>query len=144
MTRLCRLGISLCLLVLTLAACAPGAGPRPITAGTACATCGMAIQDLRFACEDRRDGRHRFYDAIECLVRAGPGAQAVWLADYDTRTLLPADSVWVVQADIPSPMGGGLAAFRERAAAEEIARERRGHVGRFAEIASPGSARSER
>ena len=129
------------MLALALAACAPGAGPRPITAGTACATCGMAIQDLRFACEDRRDGRYRYYDAIECLLRSGPGAEAVWLADYDSRNLLPADSIWVVKADIPSPMGGGLAAFRERAAAEEIARERRGHVGRLAELARTDGTR---
>ena len=132
------------LLALALAACTPGAGPRPITAGTECATCGMAIQDLRFACEERRAGRYRFYDAIECLMRSGPTSQAIWLADYDSRTLLPADSVWVVKADIPSPMGGGLVAFRDRSAAEEIAVERRGRVARFAEFASHDSTRRER
>ena len=38
---------------------------------------------------------------------------------------------WVVQAEIPSPMGGGFVALMDRAAADEIAATRRGRVGRL-------------
>jgi nitrous oxide reductase accessory protein NosL len=94
----------------------------------------MAIQDLHFACEDRHDGRFRYYDSIECLLRAAPGAERAWLADYDSKVLHDADSMWVVRANIPSPMGGGFAAFRERSAADGIARDRLGRVGRLADF----------
>lgn len=125
------------ILALALAGCTPSrSGPRPIAAGTLCAACGMRIEDLRYACEDERKGAYRVYDSIECLLRADPPATRAWLADWDTRTLHPADSLWVVKADIPSPMGGGYAAFLDRAAAFEIAASRIGRVGKLADFAA--------
>lgn len=111
--------------------------PPPIVRDTPCAACGMGVQDLRFACERRAGNAWRVYDAIECLIRdagstaAGPGAAAAWLADYDRQTLHHADSMWVVRGEFASPMGGGLAAFRERAAADTIAAATRGRVDRL-------------
>ena len=125
--------LSVGLLVLAIG-CSAAGGPRPILAGAECHRCGMAIQDLHYASEDVRDGRYRFYDSIECLLET-PGRGPAWLADYDSRTLHAADSMWVVQANIPSPMGGGLAAFLDSAAAEEIARDRGGRAGRLSEFA---------
>ena len=124
-------------LITALAGCASH-GPRPIAKGTPCAACGMRIEDLRYACEADQAGALRVYDSIECLLRAGPAARA-WLADYDTRTLHPADSIWVVQADIPSPMSGGYAAFLDPAVAAEIASSRNGHIGRLGDFASGGA-----
>lgn len=118
------------LLAVALSCCATR-GPRPIELGTACAACGMSIGDLRFACE-RQSGAWSQYDSIECLL-GDPKSGAVWLADYDSQTLAPAESVWVVQGDFPSPMGGGLAAFRSRVAAERVASETRGRVARWSE-----------
>ena len=127
--------------LLALAACGPRSdGRRPIPAEAACATCGMDANDLRYACEDARDRDYRYYDSIECLLRADPPAGRVWLADYDTKSLHAADSIWVVQANIPSPMGGGFASFTSREAAEEVARTRDGRVGRLADFASGGAA----
>ena len=122
------------------AGCAASGGPPPIAIGTPCAACGMEVQDLRFACERESDGRWRVYDAIECLMRdAGtaapatpPGTGEPWIADYDTRTLHAADSIWVVRGAFASPMGGGLAAFRDRAAADSIAAMTSGRVDRLA------------
>lgn len=114
----------------------PATGPRPIVAGTPCRACGMRIEDLRFACEDERNGAFRFYDSIECLLRAESPFDRAWLADYDSRTLHSADSIWVVQGDLPSPMGGGYAGFLDRAAADEIATSRRGRVARLANFAA--------
>jgi nitrous oxide reductase accessory protein NosL len=119
------------LAVLAVAGCASaGGGLRPIAPGTPCATCGMAIEDARYACEDERRGHYRFFDSIECLVRSDP-APRVWLSDYDGRALHDADSMWVVKADIPSPMGGGYAAFVSRASAEEVAAARGGVVAKL-------------
>lgn len=121
------------------AGCSGSGGPPAIAIGAPCAACGMETRDLRFACERRVAGDWRIYDAIECLMRdAGPGQGAIpatgdtWLADYDTRTLHPADSVWVVRGAFASPMGGGLAAFHGRAAADSIAAETHGRVARLA------------
>ena len=123
--------------------CARSTGPPPIATGTACAGCGMEVQDLRFACE-RDDGRTwRVYDSIECLLRdtaGGPGSPGpgtgrtarAWLADYDRRGLHAADSMWIVRGEFASPMGGGFAAFMDPAAAESVAAATRGRVDRIA------------
>lgn len=131
--------------LLLVASLAPGAGcavppgPPAIRLGTACAGCGMEVHDLRFACERRRAGAWRVYDAIECLIRdagsdttAAPGGGSVWLADYDRQTLHRADSLWVVRGSFPSPMGGGFAAFLARAAADSVAVVTQGRVERLA------------
>jgi nitrous oxide reductase accessory protein NosL len=124
---------ALTLLLAFLLGCARPAGPPPIAVGTPCALCGMEVEDLRFGCE-RSDGKAwRVYDAIECLLRelhAAPET-TVWLADYDSQTLHRADSLWVVKGDFASPMGGGFAAFLDRAAADRVAGETRGRVARL-------------
>lgn len=115
-----------------VASCAPADRPA-LALGTPCASCSMGIADARFASACRIDGRWRHYDSIECLIR-DPGlaaADRTWLSDYDTRTLHPADSLWVVKGEFPSPMGGGFAAFATRAAADQVARETHGAVGRL-------------
>ena len=124
--------------------CAGSGGPPPIAFGAPCVTCGMEIQDLRFACERMAGGGWRVYDAIECLMRdAGtasaappPGTGNAWLADYDTQALHAADSLWVVRGAFPSPMGGGFAAFRDRAAADSVAAMTSGRVDRLAAFMS--------
>jgi nitrous oxide reductase accessory protein NosL len=116
-------------------ACSPGSRPPAIRAGMECASCGMEIRDLRFACERRADRGWRRYDAIECLLRDGTTAGA-WLMDYDGATLHAADSLWVVRGSFPSPMGGGLAAFLSREAADRVAALTSGHVGRLDAIAA--------
>jgi hypothetical protein len=120
------------------AGCTGSGGPPPIAPGTPCAACGMEVQDLRFACERRAGRGWRVYDAIECLTRdagnaATPGGTGnAWLADYDSRTLHAADSLWVVRGAFASPMGGGFAAFRHRAAADSVAAMTNGRVDRLA------------
>lgn len=129
--------LAVALLLAFLLGCARPAGPPPIVIHTPCALCGMEIQDVRFACE-RMDGKvWRVYDAIECLLRELHGAPAttVWLPDYDRQTLHRTDSMWVVKGEFASPMGGGFAAFLDRAAAEAVAGETRGRIGRLSEFA---------
>ena len=128
-TRLAALVLALVL----AAGCARRNGPPAIAVGTACATCGMEANDLRFACE-RTDGRRWLvYDSIECLLadRERGGLTSAWLADYDRRSLHRADSLWVVRGEFLSPMGGGYAAFLSRGAADSVSAETRGYVDRL-------------
>ena len=119
--------------------CAPTEGPPPIAAGSACATCGMSTGSTgRFACERRVGTTWRVYDSIECLASdAGDTlATTIWLPDYDQRALHRADSLWIVKGTLATPMGGGLVAFMDRAAAEAVASSSQGRVGRWREIAA--------
>jgi len=116
-------------LLIVLAGCA--SGPPRIAKGTPCARCGMAVAELRFACESRREGAWRTFDSIECLIADRKEAEPAWLTDYDTRTLHAADSMWVVHGSFPSPMGGGYAAFLDPAAARDIAARTHGSVARL-------------
>jgi nitrous oxide reductase accessory protein NosL len=141
--RLARGAVAAVLLLLGAAGCARRAGPPAIADGTPCAACGMAVHDFHFACELETARGWRVYDSIECLLRdAGPAPSAgVYLSDYDRRTLHRADSLWVVKGRFPTPMGGGLAAFLDRASAEAVAGQTLGRVGRIAEFrADAGSA----
>jgi nitrous oxide reductase accessory protein NosL len=118
---------------LALGGCAAPAGPPAIKLGRECDACGMKVQDLRFASERQVGRAWKVYDAIECLIgdtRTTPGG-AVYLPDYDGRTLHPADSMWVLKGDFPSPMGGGFAAFLDSAAANRVAAETHGRVDRL-------------
>lgn len=125
-------GASVLGFVLAIAGCAASAGPPPIPTGAACDACGMDIRDLHFACERKSDGAWRRYDSVECLVRdGGAAAPEVFLADYDRATLHPVDSMWVVRGDLPSPMGGGYAAFQSRAVADSVAAATKGRVDRL-------------
>jgi nitrous oxide reductase accessory protein NosL len=129
-------------LLLALAGCDGAEGPPRITAGMRCDACGMEIADLRFATARRVERGWRRFDSIECLVRdrgTGPGG-AAWLTDYDGIVLHPEDSVWVVRGSFPSPMGGGLAAFRSRSTADSVATLTSGRVDRLA-ILMPAEAR---
>jgi hypothetical protein len=98
----------------------------------------MEASSARFACERRADKAWRVYDSIECLMRdAGPAvASTVWLPDYDERALHRADSLWIVQGDLATPMGGGLVAFRSRATADSVAASSHGRVGAWADFAA--------
>ena len=119
-------------LLFALIGCHRSAGPPAIELGSSCATCSMDVSDLRFACERETDKGWLVYDSIECLMRDDPGGR-IALADYETKTLHFAESVWLVHGSFPSPMGGGYAAFVSRAAADSIAQQTNGEVMRLAE-----------
>jgi hypothetical protein len=98
----------------------------------------MDVADLRFACESGLGSSYRVYDSIECLIRdrGRPSRAAVYLADYDRKTLHAADSLWIVRGSFPTPMDGGLAAFLSRSSAEDVASTARGRVGQWADVAT--------
>jgi nitrous oxide reductase accessory protein NosL len=117
------------LVAATLSGCGgTDGGPIPIALGRDCDVCRMSIQNLHYACERLTPERMHMYDSIECLLRDSEADGPAWLADYDTQSLHAADSMWIVKGDIPSPMGGGLAAFLDRQSADEVAGETQGTV----------------
>ncbi|MGE5175279.1 MAG: hypothetical protein ACM3JJ_02805 [Hyphomicrobiales bacterium] len=124
----------------------PDAGPPRIARGTPCSACGMEVRDLRFACAVRAGSEIRVYDSIECALHGGAGAPGsrVYLADFLTAALHEGDSLWVVRGDIPSPMGGGYAAFLDRTEAERVATARAGRTARFAAFLAPSAAEASR
>jgi nitrous oxide reductase accessory protein NosL len=152
MTSAARRGASAALL-LAVAAAAGGAGcggrdrfAAPATVvGETCASCGMEVRNPRYMAASVAAGRVRPYDSIECAMKeAAPvaprGHRILYLADYATGTLHHADSLWVVRAKIPSPMGAGLAAFLDRAEAERVAAAREGTVSPASVLFAPAGA----
>lgn len=117
---------------LILGACGPGQGtPQPpeIYYGQdTCARCGMHISDPKFAAALLPvDGEWRKYDDIGCLlddyIHGGIKAAAIYVHDYHTGEWVDAKVAFFVQSAIPTPMGSGLVAFRDRASAEKFMEE---------------------
>jgi len=112
----------------------PGTGVPVTVVGRTCAFCGMEVRNPRFAAMTVAPGQVRSFDSIECAIHdldasaAKGAARILYLADYASGGLHRSDSLWVVRATIPSPMGGGLAAFLDRQGAERIAAARGGSV----------------
>ena len=125
----------LAVVLAAVAGCSRTSSPPRVEIGTPCATCGMAIQEIRFAGLLRGDGGDRPYDSIECLVKGMTERVArAYLSDYDQGTLHAAESVWVVKGDFPTPMGGGLAAFVSLESAREVASQTHGQVLRLTDL----------
>jgi copper chaperone NosL len=125
---------------LTLAggsACGAAAdGPPQIEVDrTACSHCGMLVSEPVYAAAYRAPGVDpRVFDDIKCLADAArkepdlaslrfwfhDAASAVWIDGHD--------AVFVASPSLRTPMGGGLVAYRDRAAARRAALSQHGHV----------------
>lgn len=115
------------LLALFASACATGPG-QVHWGEEACAHCQMAISDERYAAQvvDSR-GKTWKFDSLECMAAFLAGADmtgySAWVAD-GRAAWIPADRASIVRSEqIRSPMGGGLAAFRDAEMARAAARE---------------------
>ncbi len=133
------------------------AEPHPTVAGVdACPYCSMTIVDLRFAAQVvTPTGLVLHYDAIECLADhlnghgpTPPDVAETYLADAATSSLEGADylkaedAVLLYHPRLRTPMGGGLAAFADAAAAESYAAQRRlqdAEVLTWAEVLARGA-----
>lgn len=129
--------------LLGLAACSSGP-PRPVDldASDMCSRCRMAISQNRYAAEllDRDGGALKF-DDIGCMVRYAADhhldtkVQTAFVMDYQTQHWLAGPQAsFVRSAAIPSPMSGGLAAFQDRAQAQQFAATVNGRVLGFEEL----------
>ncbi len=126
------------------------AKPRPVRIGVdVCPYCFMTVVDGRFVAQVVVEtGKYYNYDSIECLADHVNGYAAYgptvrvkpkewYLADYAASSgrkavLKDAEKMVVVHHPrIRTPMGGGLAAFSTRAAAEAFVRAHRLKGARF-------------
>jgi len=119
--------------LLLLAACAPSSTeikPPEIAYGRdMCDACGMLIGEERFAAATvMTDGKTlKFDDAGEMLMYHAKNPQlqvrAWFVHDYNTKAWVRGESAFYVMSrdKIKSPMGMGVAAFAERAAADAFA-----------------------
>lgn len=123
-------------IALTTACGARAEGPPAIELDrTACAQCGMLVSDIRFAAAYRtQGGESRVFDDIGCLrqaVHTSPERRpaAFWFHDAVHGGWLDGRrSLFVVSPDIHTPMGGGILAFEDPAAAAREASARGGRV----------------
>ena len=86
----------------------------------------MIIADARFAAEAVK-GRDVFkYDSLEEMRLERPAGAKLYVADYRTRQLIPAQAATVLESpDIAAPMDGHAMAFGDRAAADRFVAERK-------------------
>jgi copper chaperone NosL len=113
----------------------PGTGPEPIQYGRdTCAGCRMPLDQPGFAGEMRdREGTLNKYDDVGCLLRAIFNAHReipeAWVEDHDGAGFVPLLSAHLVRAeDAGTPMGFGIVAFKDEAAAARYAAAHAGQV----------------
>ena len=96
--------------------------PQPIEYGVdQCAACKMIISDSRFGCElVTTKGKVFKYDAIECLIpdvlkNGTDHYQYIMVTDfYNPGNFLTSyDARFIIDPDVPSPMGGNLSAYNK-------------------------------
>lgn len=132
------------LLALLVAACGV-TGPVPLAWNEAtCTHCHMTLADQRFGAEIiTTRGRALPFDDAGCAAKhlvtgetPANEVSSVWVIDY-TRpdSLLAADSaVYVRSADFHTPMGSGVVAAPDSAAARQLATEHQGTVLTWREV----------
>ncbi|MCC6659742.1 MAG: nitrous oxide reductase accessory protein NosL [Phycisphaerales bacterium] len=121
-----------------------------------CAECGMSIDDQRFAAAllIERDGRREYlcYDDIGCMLDARFGAggdlpvREAFVHDHGSLAWVPAGEAAYLAADrdsLRTPMASGIAAFRDRAAAERAGKDMGGEVLSHDELAARRRARDQ-
>ena len=110
--------------------------PAIVMDRSACSKCGMLISERAYAAAVRStDGHDQVFDDIGCLVAALRQAPAegahYWFHDAATSEWITgADPIFVVSPELRTPMGGGIVAYRDAAAAEREAARVRGRVVR--------------
>lgn len=131
--------------LLVLGGCAAQeTGPQPpaiVYGQDACDECGMLIDDAHFATAtlDLKGNAHKFDDIGGMLIyhMDHPESQvkAYFVHDYNTQSWLRGESaVYVRSPQLKTPMGDGIAAFADRAAAEKFAADMQGTVYKFDEL----------
>ena len=124
----------------------PGEGPEPVAWGRdVCDECRMHLTRPGFAGELRdHTGTLRRYDDVGCLLRAMLASHRempeAWVEDHGAGGFVPLLRAHLVRAEAAgTPMGYGVVAFRDEAAAAEFAAVRRGRLVSLEELVRPGA-----
>ena len=123
-------------IALLSAACSPEgeAPPEIVVDRAACSHCTMLISEPRYAAAYRAPGADaRVFDDIACLLEAArteaAGELRFWFHDGNDGQWIDGETaMFVASPEFRTPMGGGIIAYRDRAAAETAARTYRGDV----------------
>ena len=124
--------LSVVFVALAAACSAAAAGPPEIVIDrTACSHCSMLISEPRYAAAYQVSGAEaRVFDDIGCLldaVRGERGDVRFWFHDAgDGEWIDGSEATFVASPEIRTPMGGGIIAFRDGAAADRAAAAQRG------------------
>ncbi len=141
--RRVRAGFMLCASFCWMAGCSRrGIRPVDIFPEDMCAHCRMAISDKRCASEFvEKDGTVFKFDDFGCMTAYMKEKQnrgdvvAFFVADYGgIGWINAADAHFVRSAQIVTPMGGGIVAYRDASMAEAAAARYQGKVRSFAEV----------
>ncbi len=141
---------ALCVILL-LAACAPANGepepPKVVYGIDVCVECNMIISDPRFASATlTTDGMMSKFDDIGDMFlfhakHPELEVRAWFVHDYTTEEWMRGETAFYVEsASVHSPMGHGIAAFKDRGAAESFAREVAATVLTFDELRAEAQA----
>jgi copper chaperone NosL len=118
---------------------------------TPCAHCGMLVSEPVYAAAYRTAGSTpRVFDDIGCLLEearreARPDALHFWFHDAAGGTWIDGkDALFVAASSLATPMGGGVIAFRDAAAARDSAVQHQGRVVRsLADLLGPAATSKE-
>src|SRR5688500_2785142 len=107
--------------------------PEIVVDRTPCSRCGMLISETLYAAAYQAPGADaRVFDDIGCLrdaARSEPGGLRIWVHDAsDGRWMNGFEAVLVSASSIRTPMGGGMLAYRDPAAADRAASRHNGRV----------------
>ena len=123
--------------LLSAACSATAAGPPDIVVDrSACSHCTMFVSEPIFAAAYQAPGQEpRLFDDIGCMLDALRRETAspihIWVQDAAGAGWLDAhEAIFVAAEDIPTPMNGGVLAYANAAAAEQMAAARHGDVMR--------------
>jgi hypothetical protein len=104
--------------------------PSTINPSDTCFYCKSPIADLKFAAEFvSKDGFVRKFDDFGCLIanarRVGKkNIKAFFVMDIRSSTWTPAEQASFIKSDkIMTPRNGGIMAFKDSAAAQEVAKK---------------------
>jgi copper chaperone NosL len=137
--------IAALLSLLALAMACGGGAPSPVPIvlhEDTCSHCRMAVSQRELAAElVTRQGRVEIFDDIGCLAawlreHGRPEGSAAFVVDHRAGEWLAAESATYVASPLPTPMGSGLSAFADPAAAAAAASELGGEVAGWEEVRS--------
>jgi copper chaperone NosL len=115
----------------------------------------MTVSDVRYGAEVvAKTGKLHTFDSIECAASwfaatALDEVESIWVADYSTGKLIPADSALYLRGGrLHSPMGRELAAFDATIGSDTLMARYAGDVLRWADVVAymrtqglPGASR---
>lgn len=142
--RLATAGATALALAFALSACGAPQPAKIVLGQDVCVECGMVVSDARFATQVlSKTGKAYKFDSIECMVAFLAGEElskdqihSVWVSNYlAPGTWLRAEEARYLQsANLRSPMGLNLSAFKTLGDLENVRAEANGLERRWADL----------